>query len=166
MDKEIISIFDETSAKFLQAVAAFTPDTLNKVPFEKSWTGAQVADHILKSQARLPQMLTGPTKETGRPPEEKKEQLRKVFLDFTTKMKSPDFILPSEEPLNKEILLKRIEEKRKELEAAMQGSELTRTCLDFELPGMGPFTGLEWGWFIIYHTQRHVHQLENILKQI
>jgi hypothetical protein len=49
---------------------------------------------------------------------------------------------------------------------AVQTLDLTSTCLGFELPGFGKFTRLEWGNFILYHTQRHMHQMKNILRKI
>jgi hypothetical protein len=40
--------------------------------------------------------------------------------------------------------------------------DLTLTCLDFELPGMGNLTIYEMLHFGVFHTQSHLSQLKNI----
>jgi hypothetical protein len=85
-----------------------------------------------------------------------------MFLDFSIKMKSPDFILPSDKPLDKEQLINGIKNQSKEILNAMQANDPTEVCTGFEIPGFGPFTRLEWLYFITYHTQRHVWQLERM----
>ncbi len=161
---DLIKTFKETESALITTLNTFSDGDFNRIPFTDSWTLAQVADHILKSQANFTDLPGGNTEPTARNPEEKKVRIKKLFLDFDTKMKSPDFILPSELPQEKESLIKRIQAEGIEITYAMEKYDLTKTCLDFELPGSGKFTGMEWGWFIIYHTQRHIHQLENILK--
>ena len=165
MNKEIVAIFEQTTEKLLKQLLPLSNEQLNLVPFENSWTPAQVTDHILKAESNFPQLLDGSTKETGRSIDEKKESIRNLFLDFTTKMKSPDFILPSTEPFDKEMLLKNVKQISATITAALQSHDLSRICLDREIPVFGSLTGMEWAWFIIYHTERHIHQLENMHKQ-
>lgn len=44
--------------------------------------------------------------------------------------------------------------------------DLSFICLDFELPGTGALTGLEWIHFLSTHTRRHVRQLRNIVEKL
>lgn len=162
MAKEITTLFENTINKFRAAVDAFTDSQVNSIPFEGSWTPAQVADHVLKSQARFPQLIAGKTTEANRNTIEKKEIVEKIFLDFTIKLNAPEFIIPSKEPIEKPVLLKRIDDKWEEIKTAIETNELDRLCLDFELPNLGQLTGIEWCWFQVYHTQRHTRQLLNI----
>ena len=166
MEPSIIQEFDAGSKKFLATLYDFNIDQFNRVPFENSWTGAQVGEHIFKSQALLPSLLGGKTTITERSPEEKREIVKKIFLDFNTKLESPEFILPKIEQQDQQELIKKLEEKRIEVIHAMESHDLLKTCLDFVLPNLGALTGLEWGWFITYHTQRHAQQLKNILKKL
>ncbi len=166
MAKEVVTAFEECSKKLQSIIERFDSADINKIPFEGSWTAGQLAEHVIKSQNIFPGLMTGKTVETMRPVEEKREMIEKIFLDFSNKMKSPDFIIPSAEPHDKEILVKEIREKREENIAALTRNDLTRTLPAFELPAIGTLTGREWGWFITYHTQRHIHQLENIFKKL
>ncbi len=83
-----------TTDKLLQTISSFPEEKFNTVPFEGSWTAAQVSDHILKSVSGIQEMLYTTTKPTARQPDEKVGAIKAMFLDFTTKMKSPDFVLP------------------------------------------------------------------------
>jgi hypothetical protein len=35
-------------------------------------------------------------------------------------------------------------------------------CMEFDFPGFGHLTRYEWLKFIVFHTQRHIHQLKQI----
>jgi len=161
--QEAVSVYSKCMENLVNDVNRFSDESFNEVPFENSWTGGQVAEHILKSQANFTDLLGGEVEVTDRPADEKRSYIEKIFLDFTTKMKSPEYIKPTDEPKNKEQIIAQIQAKKDEITAALQQHDLTKICLAFELPGSGKFTGFEWAWFITYHTQRHVHQIENIL---
>jgi hypothetical protein len=40
--------------------------------------------------------------------------------------------------------------------------DLTRICLDMELPTIGYLTRYEWLWFIEMHLRRHTFQLQDM----
>ncbi|MBC7947809.1 MAG: DinB family protein [Chitinophagaceae bacterium] len=157
---------DEAMEKLHQLFSSFDQREINVVPFEKSWTPAQVADHILRSQTGIVQVVQGPTAPTERSPTEKSGQIKATFLDFNTKMKSPEFVLPTDNPLDKQDVVKRISDSAKGIADALDTQDLSRTCLAFEIPGSGPMTRHEWCHFFLYHTMRHNHQLEKILKKL
>ena len=75
------------------------------MPFEGSWTAGQVAQHILLSSSSV-EVLRGPVKKTKRAPDEGIENLRSIFLDFDTKLESPEFIMPQNKVYDKEELLR------------------------------------------------------------
>ena len=160
--KELLKQFEETEREFYNVLASFTREQLNESPFEGSWTAAQVADHMLKSKRNIPELLSGPSRITTREPDEMVETINNTFLDFTTKMKSPDFIIPTDEPANKEELLKALSEVKERIKATSATIDLTNTITSFPFPGLGEFTGYEWILFVVCHTKRHTHQLKNI----
>ena len=89
----------ETINKLLQTISSFPEEKFNTVPFYGSWTAAQVSDHILKSASGIQKMLSTNTKPTTRQPHEKIEAIKSMFLDFNTKMKSHEFVLPENTPI-------------------------------------------------------------------
>jgi len=157
-----------TTAKddFLKTLALFAQDNFNTVPFEGSWTAGQVAQHIFKSIDGVPDLIIGGSKPTERDPVQNVPGLRQMFLDFETKMKSPDFILPDDSPKDLQQLAQALKERFNAIIKNSAGADLTLTFTEFEFPGMGEVTRLELLNFISVHTQRHTHQLKEIQKHL
>ena len=163
---QILTYLESTTKELIESLSSFSEEQINISPADGSWTAGQVAEHVLKSESGLSKFLNGKTEPTNRRPDEKNDLIESIFLDFSTKMKSPDFIIPSDGPHNKEVLLQNMTNNRKNLIALVRNLDLSPTCYDFALPGMGEFTRLEWLCFIISHSTRHIRQLKNIKATI
>ena len=61
MSNELLKDLYATGDALLAALEKFTPAQLNKAPFEGSWTAAQVADHLLKSNGGILKIIEGKT---------------------------------------------------------------------------------------------------------
>lgn len=167
MDQKILlSQIDETSEELLQVLDSFEQELINIVPSEGSWTAGQLAQHLVMSGSGFVEMINGEVKETGRKPDEQVETIKNTFLNFNIKMKSPDFIVPPSATYNKMHLLSSLKDIHKEMDRAIKTLDLSKTCLGFELPMMGFLTRLEAIYFVLYHTQRHMHQLKNIRQKV
>ena len=106
-------------------------------------------------------MLYGPVKKTSRPPDGRIEDLKSVFLDFNLKMKSPDFIIPEKKDYHRSQLQDDFKKTASQLKEAVKTLDLSEICVDTPSV-LGELTRLELISFIILHTKRHTHQLENI----
>jgi len=157
----------EVTSRILQVVvSSFRAEQINTVPFAGSWTAGQVGEHLLISAEGVLETINGPVEPTDRDPAEKAGPIKQLFLDFTSKMNSPDFVMPSDAPKNKEALLQSLEKTMNGIYAAAETEDLSVTCMRFEFPGFGRLTRLEWITFILAHIQRHVHQLTIIAKKL
>lgn len=148
-----------------QIIASLTVQQLNKIPFENSWTAAQVGEHLAKSYNGI-NYLTENVMETSRPLDTKAGDIRAMFLDNSVKFKSPEFVQPSTLPISKAELLRQLKETTAAILNFVHTHDLTQTCLSFEFPGFGHLTQLEWVHFLLYHTQRHVRQLKAIVQHL
>lgn len=166
MTTDYISELDSTAARLNEAMNAFTAEEFTKIPFEGSWSAAQVAEHILKSVSGVPVVLAGNRKPAGRNPEEKVDMLKSVFLDFNSKMKSPAFILPSDEPPPKEDLANALDTSFEKIKEVSGNINLADLFTDFPFPQMEELTGYEWLCFVICHTKRHTFQVRNIYEKV
>ena len=166
MKETLIQEFEETTIDLGEVLGSFTQEEFNKVPFEGSWTAGQVAEHLFKSESNIPKVLTGNSKETSGDPFEKTGLIRSVFRDFSKKMKSPEFILPSDEPKNKDYFMEGFERTRKELRSCIHTIDLSRTFTGFTLPQIGQLTGWEWICFAVTHSRRHIRQMKNIAERL
>ena len=156
----LLATIQDSFNKWLQTLAAFKDEQFNVIPFEGSWTPAQVADHILKATAGIPDQHT---QLTARPFDEKAELLANIFLNFSTKMKSPNFVLPDDEPKDKQHMLAAFKQRQSQLRHQAETLDLSLTCLDFEFPTIGFLTRYEWLNFFVVHVQRHTWQLQKML---
>lgn len=162
MNKQFTTEFEDSTAKLLDALSVFNDGNFNTIPFEGSWTAGQVAEHVFKSEGRLPGLLLGHTAPADRDPAGNVAQIRKVFLDFSTKLQSPAFILPSEDAKDRTEMIGMLERNREEMGRIIREDDLTLICEDDPFPGVGCFTRLEWVCFMNCHALRHAHQLNHI----
>ncbi|MGN6531471.1 MAG: DinB family protein [Ginsengibacter sp.] len=162
---ELAIAFDETSKDLLQTVSSFTEKEFNKIPNDGSWSAAQVADHVRKSLKGAVNALLGNVKPTQREPDQHVEKLKSVFLNFDLKMQSPEFILPSEKPLQKDIVYEDLKEVTDAISKATNTLDLSFTST-IPFPKSGELTRYEWISFATFHTQRHIRQMKNIKKHL
>jgi len=153
--------FHKVTVSLLNLLHILSDEQINFQPKE-GWSAGQIGEHIFKSYASV-HTLNGNTKKTVRPIDQKLEPIKALFSDTSIKMNSPKAILQSEERIVKKDLIKGLEDRIEQIKEVIQNKDLSFTCTDFSIPEYGEFTRFEWLWFNIYHTQRHVHQLENII---
>ena len=166
IDREILfEQIEKATDELVKVFSSFSQDSINKVPFEGSWTAAQVAEHMRQSYGVV-ETVNGSVEETKRDPLQNDKVLKDAFLNFDVKMKSPDFILPEKKQYEKQQLVSSLTELIGEIKHAVQTLDLTATCLDFELPNLGALTRAEWLFFAVYHTKRHTHQLKKIYDKV
>lgn len=138
----------------------------DKNPAENSWSVGQTMEHILKACSGFGKLITENIAETDRFIDEKIPVIKSIFLDFSTKLQAPDFIVPTETSHNKQQQLEALEAIKNETISLAKSLDLSKTCMNFELPVFGYLTRLEWINFTLFHTQRHTQQVRNILAVI
>ena len=151
--------FELTSKELLHALGLFRQETINEIPFANSWSAAQVADHLLKSDNLIIRTLEGEHFPSHRAPDEKVEELRTTFMDFSTKMEAMEVLLPGDDNFSKNDLIEDLKSTRERMVADIHSADLSDT---FNTPSFGEITRLELLYFVIFHTKRHIRQLKNI----
>jgi uncharacterized damage-inducible protein DinB len=164
--QEILNDFNQSADDLLQTLSRFSNDEFNRVPFEGSWTAGQVAEHVLKSASGVPHVLGGSVKETEREADALIPTLTSIFLDFSTKLQSPDFIIPSDGPHDKDEMIAAMTQTMEKIKSTASTTDLNKTCTSFPFPQMGEMTGLEWLFFSSSHSKRHTNQLKNIYRKL
>jgi hypothetical protein len=162
MRDKYLSNLENAITDFAQTLSYFNDQHVNLESFDGRWTAAQVADHVLKSLQNVPGVLGGNSSAPGRDELKNVEIIRSVFLNYENKMQSPEFILPSEIPLDKKLLIGALHEANKSIKEIVQSIDLSNSFTDFQFPGIGALTGYEWLCFAECHTIRHTRQLKNI----
>jgi hypothetical protein len=142
--KELSTEIRTTMSEFEELITSFSEEEINQVPYADSWTAGQLAHHVLMSQEGIIKALNGRTAEAGRQPDQFVETLRNIFLDYSKKLKSPEFINPGAGPYDKAAILERIRQANKGINDAVENLDLDQLCVSFELPNLGKMTRLAW----------------------
>jgi hypothetical protein len=160
--------FEEVTNELIHVLMAFDQSQINKVPPTGGWTAGQVGEHLFKSDSAILNTLHGPTKETKRAPDKNVDGINTAFLDFSTKMKSPDITTPADNVHHdKETLIMALKSNRDLISKAIKTLDLSPTCTDPVMSAIvGNWTRQEYINFVISHTHRHIHQLKKIHKHI
>jgi hypothetical protein len=164
--EELLKVFEKTGSALRQALDEFDRESLNMIPFEGSWTAGQVGEHILKSLSGMPKLFLESTKPSERPEYKKVRDIKNIFLDLNAKFKARESILPGSGPYEKEKLMQSIMKAWDDLTQIIREEDLSLICLNSIVPVFGEMTRMEWGYLVVFHTQRHIHQLAAIHKSI
>ena len=160
---ELQPLFDETMSLLRSLVSSFNEEDLNTVPFEGSWTAGQVTEHLIKSYEGMARSLGIKGASASRDPEQRVPELKAVFLDFTKKFTSSAFILPMQESYEKKALVAALDRSISHFREAAHAADPAEVVTG--LP-TGEITKVEIFHLVIYHTQRHIHQLKNIYQRL
>ena len=159
--KEIFAPIEEQVSEFIHILSSQSESILNTVPFAESWTMAQVADHVTKSTSSIAKALNMEATPTERDPGERIQELKKTFLNFEIRFRSPDFILPAQDSYEKEAVLEKLKTAFDQLRERADHVNLSGLI---KHPAFGDVTKLELLYFVLYHTKRHLRQAKNILS--
>ena len=157
--KQLLQLLSDTARDFAQHVASFSDDTMNEAPVPGSWTAAQVSEHVTLSNSDIADQLSKPGKICERAADAGVERIRSIFLNFDKKLNAPEFIVPSAIPRTRKEVMEQLQHSIDKLMTVARRED------PFQLVQhriFGELTRLETIHFVIYHTQRHIHQLEKI----
>ncbi len=159
--KELASGITNAFDTFRELVGAFSNEHFNQIPFEGSWTPAQVASHIIMATDGIPDEHTLPA---TRDYKEQVGPITAMWTNFSVKMQSPDFLVPNNPLTNKLQALKELNRIKDKLVTIVAEKDLTEICPDFPIPPFGAMSRYEWFVFTALHVQRHAHQLREMHK--
>ncbi len=162
MEKEELIADIEQTINWLKK--SIDPETYNLIPFEGSWTAGQVVEHIIIVGNGFDYLLNGPVEPTSRKIDIHVERTKIMFLNFNEKTTAAPHVTPAITDYNMQEHLAKLESVKKSIIKAIETLDLSATCMAFEIPTFGHFTRLEAVYFLLFHTKRHVYQLENIVK--
>ncbi|MEO8886254.1 MAG: DinB family protein, partial [Mucilaginibacter sp.] len=133
---------------------------------EGSWTAGQVMEHINMVGMGFCKLINGATETTTRRVDEHVERITTMFLNFGAKnIASPD-IVPVLADYNLQDQLAKLESIKTSIINDINTLDMSMTCLDFDIRTFGHLTRLEAVYFFLFHTKKHIHQLQNIVKKL
>ena len=160
---DLLDQIDEAVSQLIDLMSALEENEINTIPYQGSWTAGQLFQHITKSTEAVAKAMQEEGKHVDRDPAENIANLKKTFLDFSTKLESPDFIVPEEGTYEKLASIQKLGSSFQKLRACVDDADLS--VVVHKSP-IGDATKLEMLHFVLYHTQRHLHQMKKIHEAI
>lgn len=154
--------FTELSEQYTSVLKKLSEEELNQIPFLNSWSAAQVVNHITKANNH--HFLFAKGRKPERFVDERVLEFKEILLNYELKMESPDFILPDTKYYSKEESIEGIQNAFKQLVIHLNSNELS-LLVETNSP-LGSITKWEIANFIVFHSQRHLHQLKQISKTL
>lgn len=158
--EEVFDPLDHLVQQALQALSPLTESQLNRAPFPGSWSAGQVTRHIIKSNGSIDQALGLPGYTARREPDQRVQELKEIFLDFSIKFGAAPFITPTRDSYQKDRLIKDLSATTRRLKETSRHIDLDQAI---HHPAFGEITKLELLFFVLFHTQRHVRQLNKTI---
>ena len=156
---ELLNEIEDTVSELVNLFLTFGDNKINEVPHEGGWPAGQVLRHVTKSTRGIARAMQAPSKPAERDPGKMIGHLKTTFLDFGNKMQSPEFIIPEEEYYNPQSSISELQDSFTRLRVNAGKTDLSGLVEGLPL---GDVTKLEMLHFVLYHTQRHLHQLTKI----
>jgi hypothetical protein len=150
--------------KLIQQLQSFTPDVFTRKANEQSWSAADVAEHLLIVNKNLSYVLKTEGAVPDRAPDKKLAIIKESLSDRNLKLVAPENVKPTGTVQNQQELISSLQHCMQVLQHIVQEKDLHELCTQYPHPRLGRLTRLEWFYFIIYHTDRHCHQLEIIQR--
>ena len=166
MSQSIINQLEAALGDTLQLLSSFSEQEINTVPFEGSWTAAQVCRHLFKSEDGMDQLFSAPATLANRDPEERAQEYKSILMDYEKKMQSPDFLIPEDKDFEKRRLENDLETTKEKVMEAVSGTNLNEVPPLQKGHPLEGSTKLELIHFLAYHTTRHNHQLKKIKEKL
>lgn len=162
-ETNIIEQAGDAGRELHSLASSLTQEQFNSIPFNNSWTTAQLVVHVTKSNKGIAQGMDMEGKTDLQQRASRVEELKKIFLDFTQKYKSPEFITPRPGQYEMNSTLAALQQSINQLQEKANKVNLSEVI---EFPVFGAISKLELLYFVLYHTQRHLQQLRTIVKHL
>jgi len=160
---EVIAAIGSAVSELAGLMSSVEKDKVNIIPYEGSWTAPQLLRHVTKSISGMAKAMHMDAKPANRDPGERIEELKTVFMDFSKKMNSPEFIVPEDKMYEKQTSIDDLNQSFDQFEENTKTTNLNELVEGLPL---GPVTKLELIHFTLFHTQRHLNQMKKICNAL
>lgn len=164
MKEELTNQIDATFNNLINTYTSIAEPKVNVIPFDSSWTAAQLIQHLILSCSGFEKLLSGSESEADRPFDQNVANIKLMF-ESPEKMQSPKEIDPHLKPYDQQRQLNKLHELSVAIPSAVAKCNLAALATSFKF-AEGYLTKYEAAYFLVYHTQRHIKQLENIAKYL
>ncbi len=162
---ELIELLNKSNREFLEAVETINDQQWSFKPGPDRWSIAEVAEHIVLSEAALfdnaTRNVNGPVDEKWAATVAKTDILRRALPNRSTRVTAPEEIQPKHTMTRAQVIA-RFKEQRAHTLAFAQETEAPLKAHTVANPFFGPLNGHQWLLYIPLHNLRHNLQIAEV----
>lgn len=166
MNKQtLVNDLNASLAEVQEAIAGFNEQTFAAPPRSGGWSAAQVAEHLIVTEAAAAKALAGDTVVNNRDPAAKVPLIEAVMRDETKRM-APPMVMPAGRVTTPQQAAEMLNRQRQKLvDAVNTNNDLTDACTAYKHPALGTLTKWEWVHFVVHHMRRHLKELQRLQRE-
>lgn len=165
-NKSFIVKLDKSTQDFLEILKTCSSDCVH-FKNDKQWNILEIIEHIYLTDRVIYTIISSST-ETRNSSREiiGDENLQKILVtNWKEKINSPDILKPKGEITNMATLVNLLVNQRELWKDDVLKDKIIIDNRIFVHPFLGKMTVIDWVNFAIHHTQRHIQQIEGIIKR-
>lgn len=155
---------DNNTRLFLDILDTVPPDKVHLTNELSDWCIMDCAEHLLIYEQQVIKALQGPAEPVkDRAPNSKVSDISHSFLEFDRRLRvtgDPDTLQGGY--TNVADFSKTFRQNREDIKALLHKEPIDWLCTAMEHPIFGFMTRIEWVYYLIYHTERHLQQINRI----
>jgi uncharacterized damage-inducible protein DinB len=155
-----------TRKQFIDSLDGLTEAQWKFKPAPDRWSIAETADHILKTEDLLMQLIQGKILKSDAAPGQKSEVADELVLkkieDRSQKAQAPESLQPAGALPDREALIAQFKQKRDGTIAYVEKTQDPLRAHFFRHPAVGTVDAYQWLLILAAHTNRHVQQIEEV----
>jgi len=158
---------NRVTSELLDTLTNISPEIFFLKPDENSWSIGEITDHLIKIETLTFQVIQNARlSTTHRKPDEKIKYIRDTLMNFDKMLSAGGPILPDHQINNKDELIYKLKEIRQSLINFIPNNDLSIRCEIFEHQLFGKLTRIEWLYYVVYHSERHLNQINKVIEAL
>ncbi|MEO0471444.1 MAG: DinB family protein [Bacteroidota bacterium] len=154
----------QNTADLSQFLEKVDEKAASQKPAPKAWSVVGILEHLLIVERSLAHLFQGKTDPAQRDPEQQIAVIQQAFSRHDRQYDAAKMIFPQGEVQSVREGMERLIGVRAKLQALLAEDNLHEVCTDFRHFAFGEMTRVEWIYFCILHTERHMVQMEKAIQ--
>lgn len=165
--QELIDALAASAARFVDSFRDLDDRRFRFKPADGGWSIAETAEHVVLSEVGSGKMIGKMVREPS-PPElvaaaaGADERIATGLADRENRRVAPEFVRPTGRWSTPAEIVTAFEESRHRTIEFISTTPIDLDSFAAPHPALGALTAVQWAWFLVFHGDRHVAQIDAI----
>ena len=164
----LVALLRDSAASFLDSFRGTTEPQFRFKPAPDRWSIAETAEHVIVAETGSSKLIRGKLLREIATADQLaaaiggEDRVDQRLAERGKAFPAPDFVLPTGRWQTVREMVEVFEESRGATIDFLLTSGVDLTKHVAPHPALGPLNGLQWGYFLVRHAERHVGQIEAV----